>query len=153
MDDPARVRRGETIEHLVDLRRDLGDRARARARDEIGERSALGELHRVPCYTAARIPIVDGDDGRMRELRGELRLAAEAVHRALVARDFGVQHLERDLAVEREIAHAPHGAERSGTEARLHLVVLAGAQRRRASSLSPGPRMAAAMEPLVNMDV
>ena len=60
----------------------------------------------------------------MRELRGEPRLATEAADGALVARDVRVQQLERHLAPEREVAHAPHRAEASRAERRDHLVVV-----------------------------
>ena len=60
----------------------------------------------------------------MRELRGQPRLAAEPAHGALVARDVRVQQLERHLASEREIAHAPHRAEAARAERRDHLVVV-----------------------------
>ena len=67
------------LEHDVDLA--ARSRASGRgpaARDEVGDRAALGELHRVPRHVAAAVAVVDRHDGRVRELRGELRLAAEA---------------------------------------------------------------------------
>ena len=78
MDDPDRVCRGETAEKEVHLRRDLGHRTRPGARDEVGDRSSFRELHRVPRHVATAVPIEDRHDGRVRELRGELRLAPEA---------------------------------------------------------------------------
>ena len=122
--DPDRVRGGESAENEVDLRRDLGERARSRPRDQLGDRAALGELHRVPRHVAAAVPVEDRDDGRMRELRRELGLATKATDDALVARDVRVQQLERDLAAERQIADAPHGSERPGAERGEHFVVV-----------------------------
>ena len=89
----------------------------------------------------------------MRELRGELRLAAKAMHGVLVARDFRVEHLERDLAREREIAHAPHGAEGSGAEAADHFVVLAGGPAEARLFALARSAHRACIEPLVNIDV
>ena len=124
MDDAHGMRRGQTAQHAVHLRRDLRHGARAGAGDQIAHGAILGELHRVPGDVAATVPIVDRDDGRMRELRRELRLATEATDRALVARDVRVQQLERDLAPEREIAHAPHGSEGPRAKRRDDLVVV-----------------------------
>ena len=114
----------EPAQNEIDLRRDLGERPRSRARDQVGDRSALGELHRVPRDVAAAIPVEDRNDRRMRELRREPRLAPKAADDALVARDVRMQQLERDLAAEREIAHAPHRSERAGAERGEHFVVV-----------------------------
>ena len=75
MDDGVRVRGDECVQHGVNLRRDLRERARSVARDQVRHRAALGELHRVPRDVSAAVPVVDRDDGRMRELRGEPCLA------------------------------------------------------------------------------
>jgi hypothetical protein len=122
--DPHRVRRGEPAQYAVDLRRDLGDRPRARPFDEIADGAIFGELHGVPGHVAAAVPVVDRDDRGMRELRRQPSLATEPPDRTLIARDVRVQQLERHLASEREVAHAPHRAEASRTERRDHLVVV-----------------------------
>ena len=94
------------------------------ARHQFGHRAALRQLHRVPRDVTAAVPVEDRDDRRMRELRRELGFATEAPDDALVARDVRVQQLERDLAAERQIAHAPHGSERAGAERGEHFVVV-----------------------------
>ena len=125
MHDAHGVRRGEPAHHAVDLRGDLGERPRAGARDQVGYGAAFGEFHCVPRDVATTIPVINRDDGRVRELRGEPRLTAEATDGALVARHMRVQQLERHLAAEGEVAHPPHGTERPRAEWGDHLVVIA----------------------------
>ena len=124
MHDPDGVRGREPAEHFVDLRRDFRQRSCPAARDQIGHRTALGELHRVPGHVAPAVPVVDRHDGWMRELRGESCLAPEPAHGAFVARDVGMQELQRDLTAERLVPHAPHGAETAGTERGDDLVIV-----------------------------
>src|SRR6185437_4827458 len=74
------VRGGESVEQRGDGWRDLAQGARSGAANEIRERAVLHELHGEPRRATARIPVVDGDDAGVRELRGEARLAAEVHH-------------------------------------------------------------------------
>src|SRR6478736_4523099 len=101
MDDADRVRRRQTVENEVDLRGDLVECARAGSRDEVRDRTALGELHRVPGDVAAAVPVEDRNDRRVRELRRESRLAAKTADDAFVARNARMEELERHLAAER----------------------------------------------------
>ncbi len=52
------------------------------------------------------------------------RLATKSADDALVARDARMEQLERHLAAERQVAHAPHGAERAGAQRGEDLVVV-----------------------------
>src|SRR5205085_8828730 len=101
----------EAAEHEVDLRRDLGECPRTGSFDELRNGPSLGQLHRVPRDVAAAVPVIDGDDRRMGELRRQLCLAAKTRHGSLVARNVRVEQLERDFPPETEIANTPHRAE------------------------------------------
>ena len=72
----------EPVEDEIDLRRDLVERARSGSRDEVRDRSAFGELHRVPGDVAAAVPVEDRNDRRVRELRREPALRAESGRRS-----------------------------------------------------------------------
>src|SRR5213075_1164555 len=84
----------------------------------------LGELHCVPRDVAATVPIEDRNDGRMRELRGEPRLAPKTSDHPLIAGDVRMEELERNLATQCEISYAPHRAERYCAERREHFIVV-----------------------------
>src|SRR5205823_6382440 len=124
MDYADRVRRGETAEHEIDLGYDFRQSTRSRPLDKLGDRASLGELHRVPGDVATAVPVIDRNDRRMRQLRGELRLTTKARHRPLVARDVRMQKLERNLPAKTQITHAPHRPERSGADRGEHFVIV-----------------------------
>ena len=109
---PFAVRGEERVEDRVNLRRHFVERARAVARHQVCHRSAFGQLHRVPRHFTQVIPVEDRDDRRMHELRGQPRFTPEARDGRFVLDDVRVKHLERHLALEREITRAPDAAER-----------------------------------------
>jgi hypothetical protein len=82
--------------------------------DDVVERAARDELHRVERLARRPAPdVVDGDDGRVLEARGDRRLAHEArVRGAALAEDL----LERDGAADPQIAHLEDAAEAAARE-------------------------------------
>ena len=60
----------------------------------------------------------------MHELRGQSRFTPESRDRFLVFDDVRVKHLERHLALQREVARAPYAAERPAPEKAKDLVVI-----------------------------
>jgi hypothetical protein len=77
------------------------------------ERQALDELHRQPVHALGRADVVDADDVRVMQAGQRQCLAAQACQRCRVVAHVGAQHLERDAAVERELARLvddPHAA-------------------------------------------
>ena len=125
MDHADCMRGGQGVQHAIHLRCDLGQRARSHAFHVIRDRAALGQLHRVPRDAGTRVGVVDRHDGGMRQLRRELRFAAEACDRPRIARHVRMQQLERHFAAEREVAHAPHRTERAAADFGLHVVIVA----------------------------
>ena len=107
MDDAALVRVGEALADVGDELDPAADRERRPAMNQLAERLAGDVLHRDERLSLVCPDVVDGDDVRMLEARGDLRLANEALA------DLGVvdaQQLDRDEAIdrgiEREIEHA-----------------------------------------------
>ncbi len=73
-----------------------------------GERFALNELHDDEVSAVVLAPVEDGDDVRVGQVGGGLRLAAEALDEGPVDRELGEQHLERDGAIEFAVDGAVH---------------------------------------------
>jgi hypothetical protein len=97
--DEALLVRG--VERLGDLGEEL-DRALRLERpllgDDLGQVRALHVAHREEEDAGLLSCLVDGDDVRVIERGGDARLAQEALAKALVLRELGRDHLERDLA-------------------------------------------------------
>src|SRR5689334_9446379 len=101
MQNAIRMRDYQSIDDLVDLRRDLADLARSGASNQTRNASLLCELHSVPGEIAARIPIINRNDRRVRQLRSEPGLSRECTHSLVVASNRWMQGLERHLTLER----------------------------------------------------
>ena len=124
VDDAERVRLGEGVaglEHVVH-----GELRRERPFPHgLPERGPLEVLHDHVGPRAVELPhVVHLDDVLGLDLRGQPRLAEEARHNLLV-RQTGLQVLDRDLLIERDVASDDHGPQPPRTERPLH-EVLAG---------------------------
>ena len=86
-----------------DLGGDLGGLVRVDRRlgaDEVAQRSAFDVLHHDEVRAVLLAPVVDRDDVGVVEVRGGLRLAAEALDERRLARVLGEQRLQRDRPVQ-----------------------------------------------------
>ena len=106
-------------------RRILVERQRSLALDQLRQAGPVDQLHRVPQEPRPPGDVEDVDDVRVAELGGELRLTPKALDYLRVLGERGVQHLERHLALEVEVAHPVHPAEAPGPEECQQLVVVA----------------------------
>ena len=115
MDDSARVRVGERG----------GDRRAEPSRLVPAERAAAGhrveavaldELENEDGLPAVLEDVVEPDDVRVLEPGECRRLALEARAELLVVRDPGMQHLERDIALEALVVGAPDDAHATAAE-------------------------------------
>ena len=101
MDVADRVR---LHQRLADLDQDVGDaldRELLLAREHVIERLALEQLHReVEPAVGRAAEVVDLDDVLVVDLGDRRRLAPEPLDREVVARQLGVEHLDRDLAAQ-----------------------------------------------------
>ena len=101
--DAAAVRERE---RRRDLGGDLGGLVRverAFGADQVAQRPALDVLHHDEVRADFLAPVVDGDDVRVVEVRGRLRLAPEPLDERWLARELGEQRLQRDRPVQRLI--------------------------------------------------
>ena len=94
-------------------------------RHELGQGASLDVLHDDELRLVVGPRVVDAHDVRLVQARGGLRLAAEPVHEARVARELGQQHLDRDRAAQHRVEAAEHLGHAAGADARLDLVPLA----------------------------
>ena len=97
-------------------------RQRAAARDELGERLAVDVLHRHERTAVVLADVVDVHDVRMREPRGEPCLAEKARAQLVVAREILGEALQRDGAVELDVAGEVDDRHRAVAERALELV-------------------------------
>ena len=100
MDDPVAVREAEGLEELLGVPDRGVHRERAVGHDQLLEAAALDHLHRDVVRPLGLAAVVDGDDVRVREAGGRLRLAAEALDEEVVAGVALVEDLDRDAAPE-----------------------------------------------------
>ena len=101
MHDVLRVRVGERLRDRAHDARDLG---RLRAQVAMREVAVRQVRHRVVQQTAARAPdLVDRDDVRMIQARDGARLALEAFGQLLRHRVLVREHLQRHLALQRQL--------------------------------------------------
>ena len=111
MNDLGVVRRAQRRGDLEDdLHAETGREGTARL-DRAGERLADELLHDEVRHVAVESSEVgDGDDVRMPHHRRRPRLPQEARGEIGIAREIAPQHLEREEAIERPVAHAVHRA-------------------------------------------
>ena len=98
-------------ERRRDLGGDVGGLAgleRSFAVDQLAQRPTLDVLHHDEVRARLLAPVVDGDDVRVVEVRGGLRLAPEPLDERGLARELGEQRLQRDRPVQRLIACEVH---------------------------------------------
>ena len=86
------------------------------ALEPLRERHAVDELHRDVGQAVLFTDVVDGDDIGMRERPGALGLANEPDPVVLVARQFGLQNLDRDGAIDFRVVRLVHRGHRPRPE-------------------------------------
>ena len=91
-------------------------------RDELGERLAVDVLHRHERPAVILADVVDVHDVRMREPRGEARLAKKACAQLVVTREVLGEALQRDGASELDVANEVDDRHRAVPERALELV-------------------------------
>src|ERR1700694_391392 len=96
----VRVSDDEAVHHLLHLRGDPAELARARSLNETGDAALLRQLHRIPGEITAGIPIIDRDYRRVRQLCRELCLAPECADRFAIPGDRRMQRLQGDLPLQ-----------------------------------------------------
>jgi hypothetical protein len=110
-----------------DLAGDLGGlfgRELLVGREDLGERSTLHLLHDDEVGALELAPVVDVDDVRVRQAGGRLRLTAEPLDEVGVGGELGEQHLDRDLAVEQEVARGEHVGHAAASDPFVDLVTV-----------------------------
>ena len=89
---------------------------------DVGEGPALDLLHRDEVGALVLAPVVHADDVRVREVGGRLGLASEPLDEVLVDGVLGEQHLDRNLAVEQQVARREHVGHSAPTDTFVDLV-------------------------------
>ncbi|MEY2512728.1 MAG: hypothetical protein QOJ89_86 [bacterium] len=143
-------------ERVGDLREDRDDAPRRQAlgRHKLAQVGPLDEAHRDERHAVAVAGVVDGDDVRVIEHRGDARLVLEAPPRLVVAEQRGRDDLQRDGPLQRQLRRAVDGPHAAAAGERVDAVagegrsdVQAGGERRggggdggHAASVSAHPR-------------
>src|SRR5262249_19700701 len=122
--------------HLDAEGRHLGRRQRAASRDELGERLSLDVLHRDEGTSLVLADVEDPHHVRMRQPRGEPRLADEAPPQFLVPREVLREALQRHRPLELDVLGEVDGGHRAVAE-RPHELVAASDERGGAHPWSP----------------
>ena len=122
MDDAAAVRVGERLGDPGRQLDRLVDRQRAGAQAP-GEGAAGNQLHHEEVDAVLRVEVEHGRDAGMGEARQRVRLAPEALARGRSSSDAAEQHLDRDVALEVQVAGAEDLAHAAGAEGFHDLVV------------------------------
>ena len=113
VDDRERVGGGERVGGLLHDAADFLRGQLAPALDPRAERFAVDQAHDEVDQAAALVDVVDRDDVGVRQARGGLRLAGEALADFLLEGELGREHLDRDAALQPLVAGAidhPHPA-------------------------------------------
>ena len=121
VDDAAGVR---VVERRGDPTEDRGELPGTgpAAAQQLVERHPVDEPHRDVVQPARAVGVVHVDDGRVVEGGRAASLPVEAARRVGVAGDDGIEDLERDRAVEGELAGTKDPAETAPAEQPVHLV-------------------------------
>ena len=101
------------------------ERQRAIAVHQLRHVRPIDDLHRVPEQARPPGDVVDVHDVDVVESSGELRFASEPFNGRQVLGQVRMQHLERDLSLEVQVAHAVHPTEAALPELPEELVVVA----------------------------
>ena len=113
MDDPVGVRKGEAVADLID-EVELGLQAhRPLPVDDLLEVRPLQQLHGDVQMSLLFAEVVDGDDVRVVEAGGRLRLAQEAPPKVVVGADPRAHGLDGDVAAQDRVVGAVDVAHRS----------------------------------------
>jgi hypothetical protein len=100
VDDSVAMREAKRFEHLERVRDRMADGQRTAREDQLLQAPALDDLHGDVVRPLGLAAVVDRDDVGMREARGGLRLATEALDEELVVRVAVVQDLDRHAPAE-----------------------------------------------------
>ncbi len=106
--DTVRVRERQGVGDLGRETRGIGRREPTVGVDHLAQGLAGHVLHHDVGRAVLLAPVVDGDDVRMVEARGRLRLAAEALDAVGVGRVRRCQDLDRDASIEQSVVREEH---------------------------------------------
>jgi hypothetical protein len=123
VDDTAKVRVGERVGDFGEDAPHFIEWLARLAREVRREVAASDERHDEPGDPFALADIVDGNDVRVRQLRGHLRLAREAGADGGIVRELGWQHLDRDGPIQAEVPGAVDHGHSATANLGLELVV------------------------------
>ncbi len=98
--EPGGVGGRQSSQDLVQQRQGIGRRHRAASIDDRAQRPAGHEFHHEVQQAAVLAFVENGDHVRVAELGGSLRLALEPAHEGRVLGQVGVQHLDRNRALQ-----------------------------------------------------
>src|SRR3569623_123300 len=125
VNDALRVRDLECVAELLPDREHATQRQRPHRFELVRQRVAAQQLHdEVEDAVVGLADVVDVDDIGLVEPAREPRLAQEAFHRDAVARELGMNDLDRDLAVDRNLVRAIDGDHAAVAELRAERVAL-----------------------------
>lgn len=119
MNHAAIVDDAERVENLHDDLDDFAQGERPSTTQLVGERRSVDELHRVPEDAVGAAELVDADDVRVVERRGDLRFAGEALDELRILAAHVGQDPERLDSPEPVIGHLPHRREAAATQVRM----------------------------------
>ena len=110
------MRMTERPRHFAKHTRALAGRKWPAGLDTLGQRLAIHKRHREVHESVGLVYRVNGNDVRMRELGGQLRLAQEAVAQLRSGRELRGQELDGDEPVEVHFAREIHHAHAAATK-------------------------------------
>src|ERR1700730_12987184 len=139
MHDPGLMRPGEALGNGHTDLESVANEERP-GPEELAQGLALDELHGDPRSARRGPDFVHGDDRRMVERRGRLRLFFETTQPRRVRADIPGEHLDGNVASEPRVAGAVDLAHAAGAEKRTKLVV--SQARPRQAPLRAHPRTA-----------
>ncbi len=117
VDDARGVRGAERVDHVMHHCQEIADGERRIAGEGVVEGQAREQLHHeVGGVLVVLADVEDVDDARVVDLRGDARLAGEAVARERRGGDVRVHELDRELAAGAEVRRAPHLAHAAEAE-------------------------------------
>ncbi len=106
----------ETNRGLADQLTRFGDRQQTALPDQFGEGGTFDELHDDHLRVVKRLGLVDGDDVRVRQARGQLGFALESQDRVGVGDQFRPDHLQDHGPLQQPMHGHVHSAHAAATQ-------------------------------------
>jgi hypothetical protein len=125
MHDTMHMREGEGVRGLANDPRDLAGRKSTACEKSLRECLAVDEAHDEVDEPGTLVHRIDGNDVRMAQPRRRLGLAQEPRPDVGAVRELGWQQLDRDVALEPQVARAVDDPHPAAAELALDVVLLA----------------------------